>query len=199
MAKRGTGTSTDYSGADEAMLEAAVEQAWANYGDGTPTRIRVSAQVEWSGVIDKGRGGHRTTTLDGLQTGALKKAVQAAQKAAQKAGEARPAASMKAKGWHAQLRALTEHRHGSAAADKAGLGPTARTLQEWLSESRSPSKANQGRITEAYDRLRNWGVDQAGDARSAAQHRVAEALNDAIKERYGADVRLRDITGFEFQ
>jgi hypothetical protein len=63
----------------------------------------------------------------------------------------------------AQLRALTGTVAGRAAADRAGLAPSRRTLLGWLSEQQAPNAANRARIREAYASL------QKGFNRAALQ------------------------------
>lgn len=201
--KSDTGDPTEYDDADTAALEAAADDAWAEYessgGGGQPTKLRVSAQVEWNGVTDRARGGHRTTTLDNLNTAPVKRAVESARAANRRAETAAPATSYRAKGWHAQLRELTGSKYGSTASDKAGLSPSARTVKEWLSESRAPSKANQEKISDAYNALRNRRVEEAGERAKRANGVLADVLNSVFRERYGAEIRLRDISGMEFE
>lgn len=202
MAKADTyGDPTEYDGDDAAALEAEVDAAWAEYessgGEGNPTQLKVSAQVEWNGKLDRARGGHRTTRLDGLEMAPVKKALDRARAANARAETAAPATSYRAKGWHAQLSALTGSKYGSTASDKAGLSPSARTVKEWLSESRNPSKANQEKISEAYNALRNRRVEETTERAKKANGAVAEILSSVFRRRYGAEIRLRDITGME--
>lgn len=56
-----------------------------------------------------------------------------------------------AKGWHAQLRALTGTERGLSFADAAGLSPSRRTLLGWLAESQTPNAENQRKIQQAYE------------------------------------------------
>lgn len=199
--KSDTGEPTEYGDDDAAALEAAADEAWANYdasgGGGEPTKMTVSAQVEWSGVVDRARGGHRTTRLDNLETAPVRKALSQARAANARAETATPATSYRAKGWHAQLRELTGSKYGSTAADKAGLNPSGRAVKEWLSESRNPSKANQEKISEAYNALRNRRVEEATERAKKANGVVAEILSTVFRSRYGAEIRLRDITDME--
>lgn len=198
--KSTTGEPTDYSLAEEGAIESALDRAWQDYtGPGAPTRLRVTGQIEWSGVVDRAHGGVRSTKLDGLNLAPVKAALDRARNAAQKAGTARPAASYTAKGWHAQLRALTGTARGSAAADRAGLSPTPRTVLGWLSETREPSPANRAKIAEAYGALRNWNVDAATRSAAEANHKVAEELSKAMRDRYGAEIRIRDITQLDLE
>lgn len=55
-----------------------------------------------------------------------------------------------ARGWHAQLRALTATRPGALALERAGLNVTLRTLLAWLSDAREPTRRNQEIIARAY-------------------------------------------------
>lgn len=56
-----------------------------------------------------------------------------------------------AKGWHAQLSALTATSRGTSFLDAAGLDVQKRTLLAWLAEDRAPTRANQQLIREAYE------------------------------------------------
>jgi hypothetical protein len=67
--------------------------------------------------------------------------------------------SYTAKGWHAQVRALTNTAAGRVAADAAGLSPSARTLMGWLSQSQTPNAANRSAIGAAYRSLQG-GFDR---------------------------------------
>lgn len=197
-----TGDPTEYDTGDEAALEATVDQAWADYESaaaGTPSVMRVSAQVEWSGVLDRARNGHRTTRLDGLNLTRVDKVLDRAREASRRLAEARPASSYQAKGWAAQLRALTDSKRGSAAADRAGLDPSARTLRRWLAGDVTPTRANQARIADAYGALRTWRLDTATANAARANHALAEELSSALRRRYGAEIRLRDITDLRFE
>lgn len=197
-----TGDPTEYDTTDEAALEAAVDDAWAEYeaaAAGTPSVMRVSARIEWSGVLDRARNGHRTTRLDGLNMTGVKKELDRAREANRRLAEARPASSYQAKGWAAQLRALTESKRGSAVADTAGLDPSARTLRRWLAGDVTPTRANQARIADAYGGLRTWRRDTAAVNAARANHALAEELSSALRRRYGAEIRLRDITDMRFE
>lgn len=190
---------TPYSDHDEGIIESALDRAFNDYGGEAPSGIRVRAQVEWAGVVDRANGGVRRTRLDGLDLGKVKKQLDRTREARDRAGQARPAQSYQAKGWHAQLRKLTEHSRGSDAADKAGLSPSARTLREWLSESREPSKANQERIARAYEALRHDRVDRATAEYERHRHELVERLSESLRDRYGVEIRLRDIDDFDLE
>ena len=215
MAKAATGPPTEYDAHDEGVIEAALDRAFQQYegGDGyeepgagddmgrgggggglTPTNIRITARIEWAGVEQRSNNGVRSTRLEGLELGPVRDALARAREATQRVYETPPATSHRAQGWHAQLRELTESARGSAAADRAGLGPTSRTLMAWLSESREPNRANQERIREAYAELRNWNLNAARAEARQARHELAQRLSAAIADQYGSEVRLRDIS-----
>ncbi|MGH3378825.1 MAG: hypothetical protein ACRDP6_29265 [Actinoallomurus sp.] len=200
---RDTGPSEPYSIEDEGIVEAALDAAYDAWDEVAPTRnptgMNVTAQIEWAGVIDRARNGVRTTRLTGLNLGALRTPLQKARQANARAEAAQPATSYTAKGWHAQLRALTTSARGSDLADRAGLDPSARTLRGWLAEDRAPSKANQERIAAAYEGLRTVGVEEAQARAVEANHQLAEKLNAVVTEEYGQQVRFRDIARLFFR
>ncbi|GJF01337.1 hypothetical protein PSD17_03010 [Pseudonocardia sp. D17] len=206
-----TGDGEPYTSADEAAIEAAIDDAWAEYEsemrpgeeldpDEGPATLTVDAQVEWAGSIQHSNGGVRSVRLDlgSERTGALRRDMERARQARERAERTGPAVSRTAKGWHAQIRELTGAKRGSDAADRAGLNPSARTLQAWLSEDRAPSKANQERIAQAYENLRNDRRDRAQSASREANHRLTENLTAQIRDRFGATVRFRDIRRMRF-
>lgn len=194
--KTSTGDSMPYTEDDEHELITATDEGWEEFEN--PTKMTVSAVVEWSGSTNRAHGGFRTVRLDGLELGAVKAALDDARAAGQAAAAARPSQSYNAQSWHAQISALTRHGRGSELADRAGLNPTARTLSAWLSDSRPPSKANRERIAQAYEGLRTANLESARARQREANHRASEAINAAIRERYGADVRFTDVRGVEF-
>lgn len=201
--KRDTGQGTEYSGNEaEAVAQALADayEAWAN--DDEPSRVDVRAQVEWAGHVMPANNGKRRTRVD-LPASGMKKVRKAVEKVARAIGKkskAKPASSRKAKGWHAQLRELTEAKQGSAAADKAGLNPSARTLKNWLSDADYPIRSgDRDRIARAYDALKNWNVSEASDAAAAASKQAADAMTDAMRDQYGVNVRFRDIDDFTFE
>lgn len=199
-----TGDPTEYSDGDTAVIEAAVDEAWADYEAAAageePSGMRVSARIEWNGSTNRSNNGHRTTTLVNLNLAPVRKALDRARAASKRAEQARPATSYQAKGWHAQIRALTESKRGSAAADRAGLDPSARTLRRWLSRDAAPSKENQAKIAEAYGALGMWRVDTANAAAKAARRELADTLSRQLREGYpGTEIRLFDIENMELR
>lgn len=190
---RDTGDGDDYTPDEEGDLVDVLDDAFDSYGPGTPTRADVTAQIEWAGTIDNnGRGGVRRTRLDGLDPGKMRELRDLAEKAreatAREAGAA-PLRSYKAKGWEAKLHKITSLKRGPEAAAMAGLAPAARTLRKWLAGKQTPNKANMARINRAYDELRN----PARMSASKARHEAAEKLTEVMRDRYGVNVRFREI------
>jgi len=201
--KRTTGDGEPYSDAEEARVADAIEAAFADtYGeedDGSgpdPTGADVEAQIEWAGTVDNnGRGGVRSTRLEGLNTGALREAAREAAKARRQA-ERGPLRSYKAKGWDAQWRKITGSKRGQEAMREAGLNPSKTTMRRWLTGSQAPSKANRERIEKAYDELRN----PARGSLREANKKVADQLTETMRRSgYGATVRFRDIRSWTWR
>lgn len=212
MAKSGqthTGDGVEYSYPEEAELEASAEEAWLDeFGEdlsdefglsGSSGSLVVTAQVEWAGSTQRSNDGMRTVRLDGVDLARIGNSLRESRQARQRAAEAQPARSYRAKGWHAQISALTRSKRGSELADRAGLDVTPRTLRAWLSEDRPPSKRNRDLIAQAYDGLGTYNVERAATQGRESTHRTAQAITDAIQDRYGATVRFRDIRGFRFE
>lgn len=89
------------------------------------------------------------------------------------------------KGWHPQLRKLTEGPKGYQAAAKAGLSATPRTLTAWLAEQQTPNAANQAKIQQAYDIM-------AGEWPEGIERRKLEISGEVT---IGGDVRTRGSEG----
>lgn len=195
--KRNTGDPTEYTPAEIAELTEALDEAWAEYDETFPESgsepgvARVQAQVEWAGVLDRARDGHRKVNF-GIDGRLSPDAMREVKKALDRARVAQPSVRYDRKGWHAQLKQLTGTQRGYDAANRAGLSPTARTLREWLGEDRTPNAANQRKIHQAYEHLRNYHVDSARRA-------VADRFSEALTERYGAEIRLRGITDMNLE
>jgi hypothetical protein len=194
-AKRHTGDGDPYSDAEEAALCDAIEAAMADDYDDQPgptsAEIQVTAEIEWAGTID--RSGVRSTSLDDVN---LRPVIEAVQRL--KAAEGRdrgPLRSYRAKGWQAQLRQLGRVRRGPAAMAVAALTPSRETMRRWASGQQKPSRANREKIGRAYDELRNPGRQPITQAR----HEVAEKFTEALRDRYGSNVRLRDIRDFRIR
>jgi hypothetical protein len=194
---RDTGEGDPYSEAEEAALcdafELAMGDEYDEEGRAAPTRIQVTAEIEWAGTIDHLHEGVRTTRLDGLD---LAPVIDAAQQLRAAEGRDRgPLRSYRAKGWQAQLRQLGRVKRGPAAMAAAGLSPSRETMRRWQAGTQAPSKANREKIAAAYDELRN---PARGSVRQA-RHEVAERFTAALRSRYGVNVRLRNIRHFRFE
>jgi hypothetical protein len=89
-----------------------------------------------------------------------------------------------AKGWHAQLRALTASLPGYEALARAGLSVTPRTLLAWLSDARDPSAANRRIISNAY-------LLRGKRGQAEARFQAAEALISGLIETEAGRPRYR--------
>ncbi|NEE38375.1 hypothetical protein G3M53_74885 [Streptomyces sp. SID7982] len=181
----------------------AIEAAYANWGTGgEPSRINVRAKVEWAGVYQPGNSGVRRVRIEGLKTEKMRAVREAAGKARKLSGKARtakPSGSYRAKGWEAQFRQLFKTGKGYEAMSKAGVSATKQTLDRWLKGEQAPNKANREAIGRAYEGMRGRPVTEARDAAQAAAKQAAEALTEAMRDRYGSNVRFRDIESFDFE
>jgi hypothetical protein len=167
--------------------------------------IDVRAQIEWAGTIDHPErdGGVRRTVLDGVSLNGIGSngerfgpgILQAAEdlRQARQTGPDQPYRSYNAKGWRAQLRQALGTRRGREAVERAGLNPD--TIRRWQRGTQAPSKTSRARIAELYGDLRDPRTAAVRDAR----HGVAEALTDALRERYGVSIRLRNIEHLHIQ
>jgi hypothetical protein len=196
--KRDTGDGDPYSDAEADQIadaiEAAMADSWNDDGDYTGASgpdIVVTAEIEWAGTVDHTGSGVRTTRLDGLN---LRDVIVAVQRLREAEGRNRPLRSYNAKSWEAQLRQINNVKRGPDALRAAGFSPSRRTLRRWEQGTQKPSKANREKIAAAYDDLRNPG--RRAEAR--ARHAVADALTEATRQRYGVNVRFRDIRQFRF-
>lgn len=198
MSKTTTGEPTEYTEQDESDLIGAVDDGWTEWEGGTPSKMTISAVVEWSGSRNVAHGGHRTVRLDGLELGPAKAALDDAHAASRDVSRARTSTAYTAQGWHAQINALTKHGRGSEMADRAGLDVSPRTLRAWLGEDRAPSKANREKIADAYAALGTSRLDDARDRQRRATHEATRAIDEAVRERYGADVRFFGVRSVEF-
>ncbi len=195
--KRTSGDSDPYTSGDEAHLAAALDRAFSAWGDsGTPHSIHVHAQIEWAGTL-AGVDGYRSTRLESLDLREVQRHLTTARAARRKTVSA--GRSFQAKGWKAQYRALTKTARGRAAAAEAGLAPTTRTSKAWLAGGRTPTKQNRNRIAAAYESMRRAVQDTAYERATGADHQIAEAFTTALRNEYGAEIRLRDISELELR
>ncbi|MER5549494.1 hypothetical protein ABT072_45630 [Streptomyces sp. NPDC002589] len=201
--KRDTGEGEPYSDAEADRVADAIEAAYADWANtAEPSKLNVRAKVEWAGVYQAGNQGVRSVRIDGLSADRMRKVREAAEKARTSSGKARaakPSSSYRAKGWEAQFRQLFKTAKGYEAMGAAGVSATKQTLDRWLSGSQSPSKANREAIERAYETMRGRPVTEARDAAQAAAKSAADALTEAMRDRYGANVRFRDIRSFGFE
>lgn len=201
--KRNTGAGDEYNGAEEEALAEAALDAYDGWSDDyEPDGIDVTAQIEWAGTVQPGNDGMRRTRIDGLSPSdmrAVREAVSEYRKGKTGQAEAKPLKSFTAKGWYAQLKALTESPYGSAAADRAGLDPSVRSVRRWLSAEATPNRENREKIDRAYAELRNRPVTEARERARGDAHKVAQALTRALANRYGPNVRFRNIRRFDFE
>lgn len=184
-----TGTSDDYEPDQTDALVDAMEAAFDMFGDGDPSWLHVSADIEWNNTWN--RQAHRTTSipLAGMQRSREATAKAVAARNAWKNGKPAP------KSWRAQLRDLGKTKSGRDAIN--GIGSPG-TRARWASGKQTPGKANRERIERA-SRERWEGIDAAREARYRdAAREAADAFTDEIREATGGDVRFRDIDGFDF-
>jgi hypothetical protein len=206
--KRDTGKGTDYNAAEAEALAARIidaYEAWDRESGGgdseEPSQADVRAVVEWAGHVMPKNDGKRRVRVD-LPAGGMRKVRKAAEKLEAARGKletAKPSKSYKAKSWHAQLSDLTKTERGSKAADRAGLNPTRQTLTKWLSDPDYPiRRGDREKIEKAYAELRNAPVTEAREAEQGSAKAVADAMTDALSNKYGQNVRFRDIESFKF-
>ncbi len=204
--RRTTGDGEPYSAADEAELEAWLDRAFADdepfagLTDLGSAGVDVTAVIEWAGTTDAtrrlGPEGMRRTHLDGLDLTGVRAAVDRARAA----GRAEYGRSYDARGWHAQLAQLTGTARGRAAADAAGLSPSRTTFLRWLGGTQAPNRRNREAIERAYGDVRSQAAEsQRARAVRGSRHEVADALTDAMRQRYGVNVRFRDIRSMRIE
>lgn len=201
--KRDTGAGEEYSDAEAESVAEAIEAAYEDWDDTEePSGITVRAKIEWAGVYQAGNNGMRTTRIEGLSADRMRevrKAVEKARKASGKAKAAKPSSTYKAKGWEAQFRQLFKTAKGYEALSKAGVSATRQTLNRWLRGEQAPNKANQEAIGRAYADMRNRPVTEARATSATTAKDAADKLTEALRERYGSNVRFRDIRSFGFE
>ncbi|MFE5809445.1 hypothetical protein [Streptomyces sp. NPDC056491] len=201
--KRDTGEGQEYADAEaEAVAQAVADayDAWGADNEAEPTRADVRAKVEWAGHVMPANDGKRRTRVE-LSPEKMKKVrkiVEKVKKATAKKEAAKPSARYKAKSPRARWNELAKSPRGRAAAKSVGLSPSAKTAKRWASGG-APSKAYAAKISEAYDALRNWNVREAGEASAAASKEAADAMTEAMKDRYGVNIRFRDIDHMDFE
>lgn len=166
------------------------------------TSFEVDGDIEWSGefapsprrTLRAGGQGYQALDLDKLRAA---KAVADAARAVLLTTPPR-AASYRATGWQAQWSKLQSHGKGAIAQAAAGLNVSPRTVRRWAQGTQAPSKANRERIDAAYEWLATTKAREASGRASAANKAVGDALSEALKDRYGAPVRIFRAGPFEW-
>ena len=186
-----TGEPTPYTSGEESALADAVAGALEEEG-GEFTTIKVRADVEWSGESR----GVRETRLTISDFDAIKGPLERAQRETQRAASTGRSRSYRAKSPIAQVHQLSVTKHGRESL--SGIGVTARTMRGWRL-GRTPSKANQTRIAEAYEQAANRKANEATARAISARHEFAEAFNRELRDGEGVDIRLRNIESFHVE
>jgi hypothetical protein len=208
VARRGTGPSEPYSPDDEASVTEWLEDAldayyddpsdqWPEYYDDDdddrwleePRQISVVADVEWAGTFNA--QAHRMLRADELDLSRVLAAVAAAKRIR----EGHRLSTYTARTTLGRVHHLQRTAVGRSYLAQAGV--SARAIRSWDRGTARPSAASRQRIDEAYEAAANRLVTSAEERRAAAVHRVAEALSDALSDRYGAEIRVRDITSLD--
>lgn len=199
--KRTTDLPTPYNPQNEADLRLAMEDAAAfnalqEEAFEDATGFWVTADVEFGGTLNPNP--HRTLRADRINLDPVRQAMAEAREAAQKAAQAPSRArSYRAQSPAAQIRHLSRTRAGRAAL--ADLPVSDRTRKAWTSGDRQPSAANRAAIEAAYEAVATRGGSAArADSRAADKH-VADALSAALKDRYGTNVRLFNISNWQWK
>lgn len=186
--KAKTDDPTPYTAADEAALIAAMTEPPAGADS-----FEVDADVEWAGTTNP--SAHRTLRVDRVQLDSVREAARKAQEAA--GIRATRSKSYTAKGWRAQLNALSRTGVG-----RQHLGQhvtaTSRTQSSWA-KGGTPSKANREAIAAAYEATATRKERAATGAQQAANKAAAERLSEALEGRFGAPIRLTNISRWEWK
>lgn len=183
-----SGDGDDYSAAEEGAIEAALDRALYMGQGGTDTSgarytVNVRAQVEWAGVIDNNRnGGVRATKLEVSGAG-----LRQVERELGRSATAEPGRSYRAKGWQAQLREMQRTQAGR----EAVRGIRSReTLRRYGLGTQTPNAQTRARITEAHAQMKSRAGERTARRNARA---VAAAFTDALADKYGVKIRLREI------
>lgn len=187
-----TGDPTAYTKAEErdmARWALIAGEAWGSGDVSEASGMEITGEVEWAG--EKNPNPHRT-----LKAGQLSEERMAELAKALRGGTEGRLKTYRATTWQGQLSALQGTKAGRQALSEH-LGAQPRTQARWAAGERQPSRANREAIAAAYEARATdpTAVARSGD-RSA--HRVAEAINGALSERFGAEIRITKITGMTF-
>lgn len=188
MGKVTTGTATEYPDNEAAALEARVAEAMEDLDDDQDSgSMTVTADVEWAGSYNPQV--HRTTTLTGLDLTGVREAV-----ANHRSANADAARLGRASAPTLGVADAVRQVFGSNRAAATALGVTIRTVQRWVKGDSRPKPGHAARLTAA---VQQQHTDRVADAKAAAgrsRRAVADAVSAAISDRYGAEVRLFNIT-----
>jgi hypothetical protein len=206
MAKAKTGPSEEYTPQDETeILDAFDDACDSYYGDPSdwvdeweeepedmdyPTRVEVYADVEWAGT--RNHRPHRWLRGDNLDLTAVVAAVAAARRIPTGAERLRTYRATTTRG---QVHQLQRTHVGRQYLAEHGI--TARAMRSWDRGTAKPSKASRDKVATAYEAAATRNITRERTRTAAAAHAVATALSDALTDRYGAPIRLRDITHME--
>ena len=209
MAKsKGTGPSEDYTPDDEAGLLDAFDDGldayygdpsnWPNYWDDEdddewieePSQISVFAEIEWAGTFNAQV--RRMLRADQLDLRAVVAAVAAGRMIRKGAERLKSYTRTDAR---SQARQLSRTKVGREYLLREGV--SARAVRSWENGKAKPSPASRQKVAAAYEAAATRNVIRERTRSAAAAHRVAEALSAALSERYGAEIRVRDISSLD--
>lgn len=184
-----SGEGTDYDPGEIDELVEAMQEALGDYDQskggagGTPGSLKATAQVEWAGEL-QGPNGVRSVNLGAaggmtVNFGGVREALK----------QAAPRKSYDAKGWLAQFKQLYSTDRGFAALNQTLDVKQQRTINDWLAGKTEASPANQAKIAQAYEGMRDS---------TPGKSRAATVLTDALFNSYGSVVRFRGIRSFKF-
>lgn len=203
--KTNTGEGDPYEPDDEANIQDYLDDSLDAYYDMTgwvevwdedddsmeaPSRLEVYAEVEWAGTFN--RSALRLLRADGLD---LRQVVTQVAKARASVTSAVRLKSYDARTLQGKLHQLQRTQAGREFL--AGAGVTRRAIRSWERGTARPSKASREKIEQAYESAAMRYVTRAAERSAAAAHRIAEALTDALTDRYGAVIHIRQISSME--
>ncbi len=191
-----TGPADDYTDNDVDELFRWLADAMNDWTADTG-QFKITADIEWAGEYNRKR--HRTTTLEPMRLGVVRAAVAAGVVAQSRSAVAQRSPGWLRGGWHAQIKELTRTKAGYAAADRAGLTVTARTLLGWLSGETTPSKANRDKIERASIQLQYERAAAARSKSREAMRAAVDAFTEVVEAPYGSEIRFFNITDFEIK
>jgi len=216
--KGGTGPSEDYTPVDEeGVLDAFDEALDAYYGDPSdwvddwydeddedeeegegrpasrqpPTEAHFVAEVEWAGTFNP--QAHRALRADQLDLTDVIAAVAATRSLVR--GVAQRLRSYDEVTLRGRIHRLERTQVGRD--HLAAEGITRRLIRDWESGRNRPSQAKREAVDRAFEAAATRYVTRERTRFEGAAHRVAEALSAALRDRYGAEIRVRNISSLE--